>query len=372
MILKIDTLKDACSKILNAVDSNELSILTETLELKTSQNYLYMNVTNREYYVRVILATDYPDNFHATVNAERFLKLISQTTTDQAELTIDGNSMIVKANGIYKFPLIFDNDKLLELPEITIQNKTVNMDIHSDILNSILQFNSKELTRGTISKPVQKLYYVDEKGAITFTSGACVNTFDLSSPVRMLLNNRLVKLFKLFDNEQVNFSLGFDSISGDIIQTKVKFATKNVEITSVLSCDDTLINSVPVDAIRGRALKTYPYSIVVSKTSLLQTVNRLVLFNCDTSNKTILKPYSCFEFKGDTLTVWDVNKQNFETLSIQNAADCNYSATLDLMDLKAVLESCNEEYVTLNFGDSKAFVLSRAKIYNVIPEVRLV
>ena len=51
MIVSTEQFKDAASKVLASVDSNELSAITETLELKTENNNLYMNITNKEYYV---------------------------------------------------------------------------------------------------------------------------------------------------------------------------------------------------------------------------------------------------------------------------------------------------------------------------------
>ena len=75
---------------------------------------------------------------------------------------------------------------------------------------------------------------MDEKGAITFTNGACVNSFTLEQPVKLLFNNRLVKLFKLFKDESVKFTIGYDPISDDIIQTKVRFATSDIIITAIL------------------------------------------------------------------------------------------------------------------------------------------
>ena len=48
---------------------------------------------------------------------------------------------------------------------------------------------------GVVSNPIQRLYYMDERGAVTFTSGACINNFTLEKPVKILLNNKLVKLF---------------------------------------------------------------------------------------------------------------------------------------------------------------------------------
>ena len=146
MILRSEDLKALCTKILSAVDSNELSIVTETLQLKTEGQFLFVSVTNKEYYAQVKVDIDEVVEFHATVNANLFLKLISQITTDTIELIVKENSLIVKGNGTYNLPLIFDGDKLLELPQIVINNPTCELNITSDILNSILLYNSKRIT----------------------------------------------------------------------------------------------------------------------------------------------------------------------------------------------------------------------------------
>lgn len=374
MIIKSELLKKYGNIILQAVDNNELSILTETLELKTINDILFMSVTNKEYYAQVKLGLNQAEDLHATINANLFLKLISQITTPDIELNISNNSLVVKGNGTYKLPLIFDNDKLLELPEINIKNPVNELNIDSAILNSILQYNSKELLKGTISRPIQKLYYIDECGAITFTSGACVNNFTLQSPIKLLLNDKLVKLFKLFQDTTVHTTLGFDPISDTITQTKVRFESNDIKLTAILSCDDSLINSVPVAAIRGRACNTYPYSINIDKASLLSTINRLLLFNSGNGAKEILKPYAKFEFKQSCVTIWDATNINNETIDYTNTqiSDNNYSAMFDLLDLKSTLDSCSEKYITFNFGDGQAAVIARGNIFNVIPEVRSV
>lgn len=373
MIVSTEQFKDAASKVLASVDSNELSAITETLELKTENNNLYMNVTNKEYYVSVKLPEATNEKIHATVNANLFLKLVSQVTTSDIELNVADTNLEVKANGSYKLPLIFDGDKLLEMPDIIIDNKTVEMDIQSDCLKSILNYNSRELQKGTPLKPIQSFYYIDEKGAITFRQSACVNMFDLEKPVRMLLNQRIVKLFKLFDNELVHFTLGYDALTDETIQTKVSFETDNIRLTAIISCDDTMLKSMPVAAIRGRALNIYPYSVVVSKDALLQSINRLTLFG--TVGAETNKTYSLFEFNRDTVTVWDVREENFEVIPYANSEDKlteTYKVRVDLKDVKSTLDNCSDQYVNINFGDSKALVFAKGNIYNVLPEVHAV
>ena len=361
-----------CKTVLSATDSSELSTLTETLELKTVGDILYMNVTNKEYYASVTFKLDHEEDFHASVNANLFLKLVAAITSDEIELTIQDTYVNMKANGNYKIPLIFENDKLLEVPAITIQNKTVEMNIPSSVLESIVNYNTKQLEVGNISKPVQKMFYIDEQGCVTFTTGACVNNFTLEKPVKVLLNQRLIGLFKLFKNSVVHFTLGYDAVSEDLIQTKVSFATDSMVLTAITGCDDTLLNQFPVAAVRNRANKAYPNVVVLSVSALSEAINRLLLFSAGYGSKDTLKPYSMFEFAGDKVTIWDTKKENFELLTYQNGTNIEdtYSMTLDLNEFKKVLDGCTEQYVTLNFGDTKACVVTRNVIKNVIPEVR--
>ena len=66
-------------------------------------------------------------------------------------------------------------------------------------------------------------------------------------------------------------------------------------------------------------------------------------------------------------------KINKETILYNNSViniEDKYVAILDLADLKTKLESCNEPYLTINFGDDQAIVIARGNIKNVIPQCR--
>lgn len=374
MIIRTELIKETCGKILTAVDDSAISVVTELLELEAKEDTLYLSVTNKEYFTEVKLPLgEVVPALHATVNAKLFLKLISQMTSDTIEFRVTDNTLIVKGNGTYKLPIVFDNDEMMNLPKINIENVTNEMTIDGAVLLSILQYNSKEISKNSVVRPVQKLYYVDNNGCITFTSGACVNSFTLDAPIRVLFNNKLVKLFKLFKDKKVNFSLGYDAISDEIVQTKVRFECDDICITAILSCDDTLLNSVPVMAIRNRANTIHPYSVTINKDSIIETINRLLLFTND-GVKDNSKFYSTFEFSKDYMTVYDSGKKNSEVIYYNND-DSNitttYTAILDLTDIKSVLDTCAEQYVTINFGDAQAIVIPRQNVRNVIPEIHI-
>lgn len=367
MIVKVKDLKDVCSIILSAVDSSDLSKISDILELKAIDNTLYLSVTNREYFVKVELPSSYGDDFHATVNASLFLNLVQQTTVEDLDINTEGQILTIKGNGSYKIPLIFNDDKMLELPELVINNVTNTFDIDTSILQSILKFNSKELSRGIVVRPVQQLYYIDNEGCITFTSGACVNNFTLPEKVSLLFTNKLVKLFKLFKEDKVKFTLGYDSISDEIIQAKVNFKCANISISSIIQNDVSLFNSIPVKAIRDRANKIYNYSITLNRQVFLQSLNRLSLF---TKQLDKTQQYLKFNFKDSDVDISDINGRNVESISYEStiSIDSNYEAILDVVDLKSIIETSNDSYINMKFGDHSAVIISRSNVVNVVPE----
>lgn len=261
---------------------------------------------------------------------------------------------------------------MLSLPVITIKNVTNTFNIPTSILSGIAKYNGKELAKSNFNftRPVQRLYYMDENGCITFTSGACVNNFNLPCNVRVLFNQRLVKLFKLFNTAEVTFNIGYDEISNNVLQTKVSFITPSVEVTAILSCDDTLLNSVPAQAIRARANDIYPESIFINKNDLVQALNRLMLFYAGFGGKKSLKSYFIFKMNDDVIQITDNSGENVETIYTVNNSSVKepYSMIIDVVDIKNVLDVVSEEFINLRFGNHTAIVVSRGNVNNVIPE----
>ena len=371
MICRIEDLKKISSILLTAVDSSDISRITDNLELKVENEILNLSVTNGEYYVRAKLPIYENIEFHATVNANIFLKLLTKITTETVEFNIKGNSLVIIANGEYKIPLIYDGEDMLVLPEITINNITTTLNVKSDILKSILQYNSKELSkRNVVSNPVQKLYYIDNEGAITFTSGACVNIFKLEKPIKILLNQKVVGLFKLFDDCIVKLELGQDQVANTSnVQTKVNFESEFLKISAIIPSNDALIGTVPVQAIRTRAFNTYEKSATLNRVELLQAIERLLIFYDGTPNF-----YANFEFSSDGLKLSSItSKDIFENIKCVTSSGLEeeYKAILDLNDIKIISQSYNEGQITMNFGDNQAFVLIKPNIYSIVPEVRI-
>lgn len=367
MKLKTKNLKDSCIIIKNAIDTKGVSLYTETLELIAQGTTLYMNVTNREYYMSLVFNLEEETNFIASVNAKLFLDLISKITTDTIEMVADDKSVKIVGNGTYKIPMIYKGDDIMRLPVIKIDNVTNTMKIPATTLNSIAIHNSKELLRGIPVKPVQNYYYIDREGAITFTTGACVNYFNLEEDIKILLSDKVVKLFKLFKNTtDVDFSIGHDAVSEDIIETKVCFKAGGISITAILP-DIGLVSSVPVTAIRGMASKTYSNVVVINKNELIDSLHRILLFSTDNH-------YGSFEFTNKNIIISDMTGDNIETVQFKdecNSLTSTYKATLNINALELIISGCEEDYLTICFGDGKALIIKKNNISDIIPELKV-
>lgn len=372
MNLKTNIFQDACKTILMAVDSS-----TANLELIKKDNNLFLNVTNREYFCSLKYELEEPEVFHATVNANLFLNLIAGITTDEFSLLVKDNIIIVKAGkSTYKLPLIFENDEILSLPVIKLENKTVEMPINVDILRSILNVNAKELLKIRNLKNVdiselQKLYYIDETGCFTFTTGAVVNNFTLPKPIKLLLNDRIVKLFKLF-NTNVDFSFGHDTLANGKVQTKAVFQTETAYLAAIITNDEKLLSKVqgPCMATKTFIAENCPNKVVLSVNALSGAVSRLLAFNKNSTAKVdTFNLYVKFDISSTDMTITD-NLGNCESVVVEGGSilELDYSLYLNLFDVKLVLDSCKEEYITLNCGNHRTAVINHGLVSHVLPE----
>lgn len=376
MIIKTKDFKEAANKILLAAN---LDTNAANLELVARNSSLYLNVTNKEYYVAVKFPLETEETFRAVVDASLFLSLVSGFTTDTFSLDIKDNTVVLgSGKSKYKVAMIYENEDLMSLPVIAIQNKTVEMSIPNDILMSILNVNSKELlkTKYLDVSELNKLYYIDETGCFTFTNGSCLNSFTLEKPVKLLLNDRIVRLFNLFKDD-VKFSLGQDPLANGSIQTKMVLETPDTYLAAVITCDDALIAKVqhPCEATKRYLSENYDHKLVLSTTDLAGAINRLMAFtkNSKATSEKVNMAYlpTAMKIENGELVIKD-KFDNYETVSIANESysASDYEMFINLYDIKLVLDSCKTDHITLNCGNHRSVVVTRGTVANLIPEVR--
>jgi len=374
MILNTKLFKEAADTILLAIGVDKT---VTNLELAAGNGALFLNVTNSEYYVSIKQTIENQDTFKAVVDATTFLSLISSISTDEFELTIVDNKIVIKSGkSKYSIPLIYKNDKLLEVPVIRVDEAAVEMQIPLAILQSILNINGKEIAK--IKKldtdELQRLYFVDETGCFTFNSGACINSFTLAKPVKMLLNDRIVKLFKLFDAD-VEFKLGYETTQADRKLTKIAMTANNVYMAAIIPSDDILLNRMaqPYETAKKFLTLDYKYNVEISTTDLETVINRIAQFTKNSVEKANMSWINILvTIKDNEVTIKDTfnNIEVFNTIN-NTATSESYEFPVNLPDLKAVVDSCKNEKLSLFFGNYKNILITRDNIFNIIPERRI-
>jgi len=372
MILKTKEFQDACKNILLAARGSN-----SNLELAARDSALYLNVTNgSEYYVAVRFPLDTFEDFRAVVEATQFLDLIAGITTETFDLSVKDNTVVVKhGKSLYKLPMIFENDQLATLTPIFVIEKTVEMPISKEILNGILKINGRIIDgvkKDAKISELKKQYFIDETGCYTFAVGACVNKFTLEKPVKMLLNDRIIKLTKLFKSD-VQFTLGQGTYRGEA-HTIAVFETADVYLAALITNDDELINTMlrGIAAAKGMFEDNYPDRVVLSANTLGAALNRLMQF---TKNSTAGTDNGIFiaqvDVTGTDVTFTAVN-ENTEVVPVEadSVVSGCYSTLLNLQDVKLVVNACQPgEFITLNCGNYQTVTFTHGDISNLIPVI---
>ena len=367
--LKTNIIKDLTSKINKGIEGERTVRVSELLELEVVNDKLILSVTNTQFYLSIELSNQVNsvDSLHVTIDADTFIKLVSKTTTDEIILDTKDGNLLYKGNGEYIFPLELDqNGEIKTLPKIEI-NPQSTFDIMGDTLYSIYSFGSHELVNDVPVDAVQKYYYVDNLGAITYTESPYLNNFNLPVPFRALINDRLAQLFSLFRNKRVSVGISKE-VNDGLYQNKISFTCENLSLVSYLP-DDSIINKYPANECRQLQSNPYPGKVTINRALLADALDRLNIFSVKDGN-VVLKKAGKINFTNDGLEIISIVDKNKEFIPYVNKDNYySYSCYMNLSQLQRHAKANSEVNIEVNYGNDLSIMFTKDNYAQIIVEM---
>lgn len=135
------------------------------------------------------------------INTHKFSRLLSNSTTDNVEFTLTDTELIVKTNGVYKFPLIDKDNIIFGFSESLPEGKALTN--YSEFVKHFMLL--KNFTKSDLINPADRGIYINDAMMTAHTNTyGCV--FDFANQVGLPLSfdlNFFQPLAKLDDLKQV-------------------------------------------------------------------------------------------------------------------------------------------------------------------------
>jgi len=347
MKITTERLQEATSKAIKGAGFNTLIPLTSMIGIELKDNTLYLKTTDMTNNVISVVDKVAGEDVDVTIDADKFGKLIAKMTSTDITLTVQEDCLQIEGNGVYKLPLISDEDGLVEFPKIEIPELTKQVKLTSvmDIYNT----NRYALAK-TMEQPALTGYYCGKN--VTISTDTLVITFNQFgfSDEDILISPQMMQLLTL--NKQEN-------ISADNIDGQLYFATDDLIIAGPMLEG---IEDYPVSSIMQYLDIEYESSCKIPKGLLLDVLDRLSLF---------IEPYdkngAYFAFGRKGINIHSKKDASAETINYIDSKNFKpFVCCVDVPLLKEQLQSIPEDTVQMFYGDENALKLVCGKIVQVI------
>lgn len=332
-----------------------------TLEIKTENGAVKFIVGNTEYVQELSIPTiGVTTGFDVSIDSSTFFNLLFRTTTETISLDLDDKNLKFVGNGTFVIPVIYDGSDMYKVADIPLENVTIDTSISYDDLNTIITYNSRQFDRGMGIDAVQKLFYLDNEGCITFNTGAVVTKFKLGATMKILLKPVVADLFKNFALNKVDsiaMKVGH-KVDGQNTYPVLKLTDGTYTLTIVCPLE-SLMNNYPVDKIRERATKDLGHEVTIECSNLSDAIDRFRIFTDGIVNVTV-------DNSGMTIH----QGTNEEKVLFESAISLpeKYEFSVSLSYLSSILKSLPHKYMKFRFGDHVSLTVVTQNIYHVIPE----
>jgi len=335
LTIKTDIFKEMVSKATKGASCNKIIPITSMMSIELSKGVLTLTTSDASNYLYVRHDKIVGEDFYVTVPVETFSKLISRMTCEQITLELTDRSLKVSGNGNYLIELPEDeNGELIKYPNplASVADPVSVGEIHNTTIQTILN-TLKPALAVTLEVPCYTGYYVGDKAIATDTSKmAVLNTKIFDS--NFLISPEMMNLVGLITSEKISV----DS-QGEILI----FSSPECVVYGPIMEDIESFNEEAVSELVNSSIDS---KCKLSKTSLMQLLDRLILFVSEFDDNAVTLTFTkdgmmikSKSLSGEELIPY-VESENFK----------EFVCDVDVKDLTTMVKSNASDGVELYYG----------------------
>lgn len=351
--LSTEVFKTLVSKAYKGVGNNKLLPLTQLMCIQVKDNKLTLIVSDASSTNYLYVTHEGVDgDFYATVMADQFAKLIEKLTCDTVTITVEADKLIITGNGKYTIALQYDEmgnsiqypDPLSELNNQNSGTDNIDMSTASKIVNSL-----KSSLSNTMDAPYLTGYYL---GDITAAS----NEDEMSIYNNNLTDAAMIVYPIVFDLLLLSADAKFDIERYD--DKIIVFRTSDIVI---YSHEVEGIENYPVEALKSFYDANMPSTCKISKTALLQALDRIALFVGAYDDNAIK-----LNFTGKSLDIQSLASTGVEDVVYLSGDKKQFECMLDLQSFIKHIKTQSTDTVEIQFGDDSAIKIIDGDIMQIM------
>lgn len=351
--IKTPELQDVISKAFKVCSMIEVLPVTTFLQLVCKDGLLTVTSTDG---VNILKLTkgNIEGELNIVVDAKLFSALVAKITTPITQLVVEGNNLVVNANGKYNINIITEEDgSVVNLPTFEFNEHVASNHVSSNDLKTILTMN-KSCKADMKEMPSLYNYYMDSERVVTTDFYKVCN-----NPVKVFnnpvcLTPELAELIPLVADEN-----GVDAKEND---NTVLFISKQGKLFGKKATQEDL-DGYPITDLMKTFNEQYNYKCVINKTILMNALDRICLFTEGFENNKIT-----LYFESEALTLKTSSTNTHEVIKYLEPSNTTeaFSIAVDGTFLKNQLASLTKEDLVIKFGNESGILLVNDKVIQIL------
>lgn len=333
-------LRDLVSRAVKCSTFVDQVPMSSLMQVKVQDGKLFVKTTDNINYLTTYAEVN-ADNFEMIVQSKIFSQIISKVNSVDTSFILDGNQVIIEANGRYDVPLITDTDgSAIEFPSVSVEAVGTTRHLKSEEIKSVLTLSKSCKAEKTEVPAILGNYYADANAVLTTNYyKACSNPIALSD-TPLLVSSFIMDLVPNVVDEsgvdvyQDDSFVVFESTKGQLIGKKLSEAA---------------VAEYPAEALSNLIKNPLASSVQMNRTLFIQAVDRMCLF-VDAYEENRLN----LTFSEEGLKLASTKTKSSETIKYTAPATVASPVTFSVNGcfLKAELTACDREDLVVRFSET--------------------